>query len=103
MFKHIVMWELMEKAGGKTKEENARELKKRLEELPGLIPEIKQYEIGINAGQSSAAMDVVLISGFNSAQEFNTYRQHPAHQKVVEFINGIRSMARVVDYEAGAD
>jgi len=99
MFKHVVMWELMEKAEGQTKEENARELKRRLEALPNVISEIKQYEIGINAGQSSAAMDVVLISGFDTVEDFETYRQHPAHREVVDFIGAIRSMARVVDYE----
>lgn len=99
MFKHIVMWELMEEAGGKTKQENARALKQRLEALPDQIPEIKEYEVGINAGQSSGAMDVVLISGFDTAADFETYRQHPAHREVVDFINAVRSMARVVDYE----
>jgi len=98
MFKHIVMWELMEQAGGKSKQENARELKERLDALPAVIPEIKQYEVGINAGQSSAAMDVVLIAGFDSTEDFETYRQHPAHREVVDFIGSVRSMARVVDY-----
>lgn len=99
MLKHIVMWELLETANGHSKEKNAHELKSRLNSLPMLIPEIRSYEVGINSGQSSAAMDVVLISAFDNSEDFETYRQHPAHQEVVEYLKTIQSMARVVDYE----
>jgi len=99
MFKHVVMWKLMKEAFGKPKEQNAKEMKRILETLPGKIPEIKEYEIGINVGNSSAAFDVVLISGFQNVDDYNTYQQHPEHQKVVEFIRSIQEQSRVVDYQ----
>ncbi len=98
MFKHIVMWNLMEEANGAQKVHNAKEMKKRLMNLPNIIEEIQEYEVGINQGKSAAGMDVVLISGFKDADDFDTYRKHPEHQKVVEFIRSVQSEARVVDY-----
>ncbi|HKJ68538.1 MAG TPA: Dabb family protein [bacterium] len=99
MFRHVVMWELMAKANEKSRQENVREMKRRLEALPAVIPQIQDYEVGINAGGSSAAMDIVLISSFRNTEEFEIYRQHPAHQEVLEFIRSVQSMARVVDYQ----
>ena len=99
MFKHVVMWKLMKKIGNQSKGNLARQMKDRLETLPGKIDEIREYEVGINIGESSAAFDIVLISGFDNVDEFNSYRKHPAHQRVVDFIQTIQSEARVVDYE----
>ncbi len=99
MFRHVVMWELLKEAGGKSKQENAGEMKRRLESLPTVIPQIQDYEVGINIGESAAAMDIVLISTFRNTEDFETYRQHPAHQEILEFIRSVQSMARVVDYQ----
>ncbi len=100
MFKHVVMWKLMEKIGDQDKSDLAAQMKERLEALPGQIDEIAEYEVGINIGESSAAFDIVLISGFDKVDDFNVYRKHPAHQRVVEFIRTVQSEARVVDYHS---
>lgn len=99
MFKHIVMWELMETANGASKMENRKQMKEILESLPEKIDEIREYEVGLNNGNSASAFDIVLISGFENLEDFETYRQHPEHLKVVEFIRQVQSQARVVDYE----
>ena len=41
MYKHVVLWKLKESAQGMSKQELAEEVKKRLDELPAHIPEIK--------------------------------------------------------------
>ncbi|MBS1271628.1 MAG: hypothetical protein MAGBODY4_00760 [Candidatus Marinimicrobia bacterium] len=99
MFKHVVMWKLIKEAFGKSKDANTKEMKRILETLPDKIDEIQEYEVGINIGNSAAAFDVVLISAFDNVKDFNTYQQHPEHQKVVDFIRQIQSEAKVVDYE----
>jgi len=99
MFKHVVMWNLMEETGGASKGENRKRMQEMLESLPAKIDEIREYEIGLNIGNSAAAFDIVLISGFNNLEDFETYRQHPDHLKVVEFIRSIQSEVKVVDYE----
>jgi len=98
MFKHIVMWRLLEGMGNQSKQDLAEQMKERLDSLPAKIDEIQEYEVGINIGESSAAFDIVLISGFSDVDEFNAYRKHPAHQRVVDFIQTVQTEARVVDY-----
>lgn len=99
MIKHIVMWRLFNFADGASKQENAQRLKEMLLSLPAKIPQIKQMEVGLNIDRTDAASDVVLYSEFDSLEDLKAYQMHPEHQKVVEFLNKVRSEKRVVDYE----
>ncbi len=99
MIKHIVMWRLKGFANGASKEENAQKLTSYLESLKGKINEIKHIEVGININDSDAASDVVLYSEFDSIYDLEFYQKHPEHQKIVGFVNEVRSKRSVVDYE----
>jgi len=100
MYKHLVMWKLKDEANGKTKEENAKEMKRRLESLPAVIKEIKQYEVGINIGKYEASFfDIGLLSSFKNKDDFWAYTKYPEHDKVLEFIQSIQSQEQIVDYE----
>ncbi len=99
MIKHIVMFRLKGSAGGAGKQENAKEMKKRLESLKDKIREIRHIEVGINISGSDTASDVVLYSEFDSMEDLDAYEKHPEHQKIVSFVSEIRSERRVVDYE----
>lgn len=98
MFKHVVMWQLQDEAGGALKSENLHRMKDLLEGLPHKIDFIEVYEVGLNLSDSSAAYDIVLISGFEDEASFQEYRAHPEHQKVVEFIRSVQEKVHVVDY-----
>ena len=97
MIKHIVMWRLKDSADGASKQENAKNLKNYLETLKDKIREIRHIEVGINISGSDAASDVVLYSEFDSMEDLEAYQKHPEHQKIVSFVNEIRSERRVVD------
>lgn len=99
MIKHIVMWRLKDSAEGASKEENAGKMKKMLEALPAVIPEIEHLEVGMNGIESPAAYDVALYSAFASFDALDTYQKHPEHEKCKEFIGKIVSERAVVDYE----
>lgn len=99
MIKHIVMWTIKENADGKSKQENIRQLKEKLEALPDLIPEIQFYEVGVNFCESDSAYDVALISHFENRSDLKNYQTHPDHVKVAEFVAKIRDRGVVVDYE----
>ena len=99
MIKHIVFWTLKDNAAGKSKIENAAELKRVLEGLGDKINVIDKIEVGINVNDSEAAFDVALYSVFDSLDALETYQKHPEHQKVVSFVNEIREKRAVVDYE----
>jgi len=98
MFKHIVMWKLKDSAAGKSGIENADLIKSSLEKLPMLIPQILKYEIGINISDSAASYDVVLYSDFKSKEDFEIYRDHAEHKKVVDIIRERSAKTHVVDY-----
>jgi len=100
MYKHLVMWKLKAEANGKTKDQNAIEMKKRLDSLPAVIKEIKQYEVSINIGSYGASFyDVGLISSFQNKDEFRAYTKYPEHDEVLEFIQSIQEDEQIVDYE----
>jgi hypothetical protein len=99
MIKHIVMFKLLEKAESASREENAVLIHKMLCELPGKIPEIKFYEVGINIIESERAYDMVIISEFESMAALETYLKHPEHIKAVGFIAKRRADSKSVDYE----
>ena len=100
MYKHIVMWKLKESAMGKTREENALMIKSELEKLPHLIPQISSYEVGINLSSSERSCDVALSSEFKTEDDFEAYRVHPEHKKVVEKIRSVSDQTYVVDFQS---
>ena len=100
MIVHIVFWRLHDRApNGSTKEENARELKRRFEALNGVIPGLTRCELGIDVSQSPESADVALLSEFESKAALDGYQSHPLHKEIVAFLKDVRSERRVVDYE----
>lgn len=98
MFKHVVMWKVNENTSSNTILETAETVKSSLERLPSLIPQIKSYEIGLNLQDSDRSYDVILISEFSDQKDFEIYRSHPEHIKVVETIRELTVKARFVDF-----
>jgi len=98
MLKHIVMWKFKEEAEGKSREENCRYVKERLEALPLKISFIRKMEVGINEFESAMASNLVLITEFDSKEDLDLYAVHPDHVKVSDYITKVRSERTVVDY-----
>jgi hypothetical protein len=99
MYKHIVLWKLKEQADGKSKPELAIEVKRRLDELPGLIPEIVSYETAINIGDYGASFfDVSVISVFENKDTFWAYTKYTTHDAVVAYIQSVTVAEEIVDY-----
>ncbi len=99
MIKHIVLFRLKDFAEGADKRTNAEKIKKELEALPGKIPEIKEYVIGINEKESPRASDVAVVSAFESWEDLAKYSACPEHRKVVDFINKVSVETRACDFE----
>ncbi len=95
MIKHVVCWEF----GEKNKSSNLNKMKELLEELPGLIPAIAGYEVGLNIKNSELAMDMVLISSFADEAALQTYAEHPEHRRVVQALHKVTENAVIVDYK----
>ena len=99
MVKHIVMWTLKDFAEGRSKSENLVLMKERLEALGSKIDAIRHLEVGLNLTDSEEAYDIVLYSEFDSREDLEAYRVHPAHVEARDFIRRVREERRVVDYE----
>jgi len=95
---HLVFFKLLPEAGGKTAAENQTEMIRRLKELPARIPELKALSVGPDFSKTPASFDVGLYTAFESEQDLETYRVHPAHQEVVAFIKSVSADRAVVDY-----
>jgi hypothetical protein len=100
MIKHIVLWKLKDFAEDADKAENIEKMKTMLETLPGKVPVIRSFEVGVNTIPSGASWDVVLIAGFDSPEDLETYQTHPEHLKVGEFIGKVRTDRALVDFSA---
>ncbi len=95
MIVHIVMFDFKEENRG----ENILKAKEMLEGLVEKIEPLLSMEVGVDFNQSERAMDLSLISAFESKEGLSTYATHPAHIEVVTFIKEVTVSSKVVDYE----
>ena len=99
MIKHIVMWQFKEYAQGKTKQENLEWAKSHLEALPAVIPCLRSMKVSLNVNDKPGMFDAVLEAEFKSLDDLFTYRKHPHHKIVSEYISLCRTGRASVDYE----
>lgn len=99
MIKHIVMWKLKEKALGKTKEENIKEIKSMLENLKNEIEELKEIEVGIDIPDLTGSHDIVLYTVFENEEGLDIYQKHPKHVEVAQFMRQVVTDRACVDYK----
>lgn len=99
MLTHIVFFKMKETSEGPSAGENLSILLEKLRALPHHIPQIKELEAGKDVSESAASFDIALVTRFANAADLETYRIHPEHQKVVDFIQKTTSDRAVVDYE----
>lgn len=98
MIKHIVMWKFKDSANGKTKQENALEMKAKLENLVGKIDVLRSLEVGSNELYTDASYDMVLTTTFDNEADMKAYADHPLHVEVSTFCKSIRLSRVTVDY-----
>jgi len=92
MIKHIVMWKFQP---GKDAEVQA--FLDGLRGLYGVIPQIREQEIGVN--QAAGNYDAVLISLFETMEDLSAYKADPRHVEVSALCKAIRTDRVAVDYE----
>ena len=92
MIKHIVMWKFKP---GTEKEMN--EFLEGLRGLYGVIPQIREQEVGVNRGPGN--YDAVLVSVFASMEDLEAYKADSRHVAVSSLCKAIRTDRVAVDYE----
>jgi len=53
-----------------------------LEAFVPLCPEIRSYQVGVDAGITPGAADVVVVAEFDSIDDYKAYSAHPEHQRI---------------------
>ena len=92
MVKHIVMWKF--KPGT---QEQARQFIDGLRGLYGVIPQIKEQEVGLDCGVAGNYSGV-LVSAFDSMEDLEAYKKDPRHVAVSSLCKAIREDRVCVDY-----
>ncbi len=95
MVVHIVTFKFKEE----NKKANIIHAKQMLENLMGAVPTLRSIDVGVNFSTEERAMDLSIITVFESKEGLDAYAIHPEHLKVVEFIKGVVEYSKVVDYE----
>jgi hypothetical protein len=94
-FRHIALFRWREDATAQQK----KALEDRLKELPGVIPELRAYAIGGDAGINPGNVDFAVVADFADRDDYLVYRDHPAHRKVIdEFVTPIVADRWAVQY-----
>jgi len=100
MYKHVVLWKLKDEKDGVQKKALITRVIQKLNALPGIIPEIIEYEVAQNIGDYGASFfDICLISVFENKDTFWDYTKYPEHDAVVEFIQSVQEAEEIVDFE----
>jgi hypothetical protein len=54
-----------------------------LRTLPGVIPEIRRFDVGPDLGLADGNADVALVADFDDADAWRRYQEHPEHVRVI--------------------
>jgi len=95
MVVHIVTFQFKEE----NKKANIIQAKQMLENLMGAVPTLRSIDVGVNFSTEDRAMDMSIITVFESKEGLDAYAIHPEHLKVVDFIKSVVEYSKVVDYE----
>lgn len=78
MVRHVVILKL---AG--TAPEEVSGIREALEELPGLIPSIRGYVVGVDLGLDPTGAHIAVVADFDDVAGFEAYRDDPSHRRVI--------------------
>jgi hypothetical protein len=98
MVVHIVMFKFKEE----NRQANLIQAKQMLEALMGTVPTLRSMDVGLNFAKEDRAMDLSIITTFESKAGLEAYAVHPEHLKIVDFIKQVVEYSKVVDYEREA-
>ena len=94
MITHIVMFKLKDRS-----EENIKKAADVLLSMRGKIEPLRYIEVGIDFLHSDRSYDISLITKFDTAEDLDTYQEHPYHVDVVKkYMHAVREASVAVDY-----
>ncbi|GAA2137153.1 Dabb family protein [Actinomadura napierensis] len=95
-FRHVAMFRWAEGTTIGQQEEVAA----RLRELTGVIPQIRGYSVGLDAGVDPGTYEFIVVADFAGKDDYLVYRDHPTHRAVVEeFVAPLVAERAAIQYE----
>jgi len=79
MLRHVVMMQL----SNETTDADISAIIDELEALPGVIPEIRGYSVGRDAGLIEGNYQLVVVGEFDDEEGFARYSSNDDHQAVI--------------------
>lgn len=84
-----------------TSDEAVRNLSEALAALPGLIPEIRSFRLGADAGVAVGNDRFGVVAEFDDIEAYKRYASDPDHRDVIDrFLKPILSTRHAVQLEA---
>ncbi|WP_433825669.1 Dabb family protein [Actinoplanes sp. CA-015351] len=77
---------------------DAAKAKLRLEELAGVVPEIRTLEVRLDELQTGVSWDLYLKTTHRDADDLRAYQAHPAHLELGVWLRPLLATRAVVDY-----
>lgn len=94
-FRHVVVFRWRDDVTA----EQRKTVEDRLGELPGLIPELRAYAMGRDAGVNPGNFDFAVVADFADRDAYLVYRDHPTHRAIIdECITPITAERHAVQY-----
>jgi hypothetical protein len=80
MFRHVALFNWTPEATEEQKERVVTELGR----LPALIPSLRAYNLGRNAGINPGSYQFALVADFDDLDGYLAYRDNPEHRAIIE-------------------
>ncbi|MFC5181050.1 Dabb family protein [Actinomadura harenae] len=94
-FRHVVLFTWIEG----TTTAQVEEVAARLSDLPGVVPEIRAYSLGSDAGVNPGSADFAIVADFDDRDAYLAYRDNPEHRAVVDGMKPLIASRTAVQYE----
>lgn len=87
-----------------TTDQQLQALRDGLAALPGLIPEIRGFRFGADAGLREGNADFAVVAEFDSPEGYRAYGAHPDHRDLLDrLIQPIVDRRTSLQFEAGGE
>lgn len=98
MVRHTIMWKF-KPSDGRTPKEIAEDIKERYQAILGIVPGLKNVEVGVNRNESATSYDAVLIEDFDNWADLASYKADPVCNELKKYIDSHVAARARVEYE----
>ena len=96
MIRHTVLFKWTEQAT----EEQKQEAHAQVAKLPSLVPSVRAFAAGPDAGVNQGNFDFAVTADFDDEAGYLAYRDDPAHREIVQrYVTPIAAQRAAVQYE----